>query len=373
MIPSPFYLSFPSAICSCAVVFLFRFSAKEDERRDMVANGCKSVIPQELRILSSFSRRVAEEELRREERLYGPFASFHSSFFCFELSNLLSLRQSQETEPGGTVNKLLLFFLVHVKKRGRKKTEDIGEVTTTGTGARNKDGTLVRQATNRNRNKDGTLVGQATTIQEPESKQGWYIGQDLYWAFFFSSLVSCLFNLLLVRSEKRSWIQVIGRVRRSDTGVTLKLKAQGVRYPQASSLSFKSQNKSMTNSGIEGGVGLVVLQSSPMVPPFFTLLLPYFSFSHYHHFYMSMGRGNLRFKNVCVSYIRGGRPAYIPVVRLWVHVNIKASKTRTALADIGSDNGFGGEIVCTGICKRLQVSYISFWVRRNLGGCDGGD
>lgn len=139
----------------------------------------------------------------------------------------------------------------------------------------------------------------------------------------------------------------------------------------------------MTNSGIEGGVGLVVLQSSPMVPPFFTLLLSYFSFSHYYHFYMSMGRGNLCFKNVCTSFNRGEdrriwmvrflfkeytvkvqivNAVYstfkILVVRLWVHVNIKASKTRsTALADFGSDNWFGSRVVCR-VCKRLQVSYV---------------
>ncbi|KAF7770608.1 hypothetical protein Agabi119p4_6582 [Agaricus bisporus var. burnettii] len=69
---------------------------------------------------------------------------------------------------------------------------------------------------------------------------------------------------------------------------------------------------------------------------------------------------------------RGG-PAYMDVVRLWVHVNIKASKTRsTALADFGSDNWFGSRVVCR-VCKRLQVSYVSFWVRRDLGGYSGGD
>ncbi|KAF7770609.1 hypothetical protein Agabi119p4_6583 [Agaricus bisporus var. burnettii] len=211
------------------------------------------------------TRRVAEEELRREERLYGPFSSFHSSFFCFELSNLLSLRQSQETKPGGTVNKLLLFFLVHVKKRGRKKTVDIGEVTTTGTGARNKDGTLVRQATtklepeskqgwyigragyvfgrNRNRNKDGTLVRQATYSDGTgiETRMVHWSGRLRIWTVSFFLYLLCVFavNFSLVlyrnrnrnkdgtlvrilRNEKRSWIQVFGRVRRSDAGVNLK-------------------------------------------------------------------------------------------------------------------------------------------------------
>ncbi|EKM81987.1 hypothetical protein AGABI1DRAFT_105373 [Agaricus bisporus var. burnettii JB137-S8] len=137
---------------------------------------------------------------------------------------------------------------------------------------------------------------------EPESKQGWYIGQDLYWAFFFSSLVSCLFNLILVRSEKRSWIQVFGRVRRSDAGVTL--KAQGAAWDWSSCKALQ------------------------WFPPFLLyFFLTIFSLSSF-------------------LYVDGeGEPTLQEFVRLWVHANIKAFKTCTALADIGSDNGFGGEIL----------------------------